>query len=157
MSRCVVINGFWHVSFTVRNLEASVAWYTDVLGLIYVRGQEQANEYTARLVGFADVHLKVAQLRVPGVAVPRSQHHIELVEYVYPPGAAIPLDTNRVGVGHWAFQVADLQAEYERLRELGVQFKSPPNAITAGVNQGGWAVYFTDPDGITLEMVQPPP
>ena len=28
---------------------------------------------------------------------------------------------------------------------------------TTGVNQGGWAVYLTDPDGITLELVQPPP
>jgi hypothetical protein len=42
------------------------------------------------------------------------------------------------------------------MKALGVQFKSEPNYITAGVNKGGWAVYFTDPDGITLEMVQPP-
>jgi lactoylglutathione lyase len=53
--------------------------------------------------------------------------------------------------------VTNLQAEYERLKALGVRFKSEPNAITAGVNQGGWAVYFTDPDGITLELIQPPP
>lgn len=152
-----MITGFWHVSFTVSNLEASVRWYTEVLGLEYVRGQEQANEYTARLVGFPGVHLKVAQLRVPGLAVPRSFHHIELIEYVHPRGESIPLDTNRTGVGHWAFEVTDLQAAYDRLKALGVQFKSEPNAITAGVNTGGWAVYFTDPDGITLELIQPPP
>jgi len=59
------VRGFWHVSFTVSNLEASVKWYTEVLGLEYVRGQEHHNEYTARLVGYPDAHLKVAQLRVP--------------------------------------------------------------------------------------------
>jgi catechol 2,3-dioxygenase-like lactoylglutathione lyase family enzyme len=150
-----MIQGFWHVSFTVSNLEQSVQWYTAVLGLEYVRGQEQANQYTARLAGFPSVHLKVAQLRVPGLAVPRSMHHIELVEYVTPRGEAIPLDTNRTGVGHWAFQVDDLHAEYARMKALGVHFKSEPNHITAGVNKGGWAVYFSDPDGITLEMVQP--
>jgi catechol 2,3-dioxygenase-like lactoylglutathione lyase family enzyme len=151
-----MMQGFWHVSFTVSNLERAVQWYTEVLGMEYVRGQEQANEYTARLVGFPDVHLKVAQLRVPDMATPRSLHHVELVEYVHPRGAAIPLDTNRTGVGHWAFQVTDLHAEYARMKALGVHFKSEPNAITAGVNKGGWAVYFTDPDGITHELVQPP-
>jgi lactoylglutathione lyase len=151
-----MIQGLWHASFTVSNLERSVQWYAEVLGLEYVRGQEQANPYTARLVGFADVHLKVAQLRIPGMATPRSLHHIELIEYVHPRGEPIPLDTNRTGVGHWAFQVDDLRAEYERMVALGVQFKSTPNEIMAGVNQGGWAVYFLDPDGITLEMVQPP-
>ena len=95
-----MIQGFWHVSFTVSNIEAAVKWYTQVLGLEYVRGQEQANEYTARLVAFPEAHLKVAQLRVPGETIPLSRHHIELVEYVHPRGEDIPLDTNRAGVGH---------------------------------------------------------
>ena len=90
-----MIRGFWHVSFTVSNLEASVKWYTEMLGLEYVRKQEQANPYTDRLVGFKDAHLKVAQLRVPGETVPTSRHHIELVEYVHPRGEDVPLDTNR--------------------------------------------------------------
>jgi hypothetical protein len=25
------------------------------------------------------------------------------------------------------------------------------------VNKGGYTIYFTDPDGITLELLQPPP
>ena len=84
-------------------------------------------------------------------------HHIEIIEYVNPRGEDIPLDTNRTGVGHWAFQVDDLQREYERLKALGVHFKSEPNYIAEGVNKGGYAAYFTDPDGITLELIQPPP
>ena len=86
-----MIQGFFHVSFTVSNLEASVKWYTEVLGLEYVRGQAQHNAYTAKLVGYPEAHLKVAQLRVPGQTVPISRHHIELVEYVHPRGADIPL------------------------------------------------------------------
>jgi len=38
-----------------------------------------------------DVHLKVAQLRVPGETIPLSRHHIELAEYVHPRGEDIPL------------------------------------------------------------------
>lgn len=153
-----MIQGFWHVSFTVSDIEASVKWYTEVLGLEYVRGQTQHNVYTSKLVGFPEAHLKVAQLSVPGAAMPVSRHHIELVEYVHPRGEDIPLDTNRTGVGHWAFVVDDLQAEFKRLKALGVQFKAEaPVAIEEGVNKGGYTIYFIDPDGITLELLQPPP
>jgi lactoylglutathione lyase len=153
-----MILGFWHVSFTVSNLDASVKWYTEVLGLEFVRGQVQHNEYTSKLVAFPDAHLKVAQLRVPGQTTPISRHHIELVEYVHPRGEDIPLDTNRTGVAHWAFMVDDIHAEFDRLKALGVEFKAEkPVAIEAGVNKGGYTIYFLDPDGITLELQQPPP
>jgi len=152
-----MIQGFWHVAFTVRDLESSVKWYTEALGLEYVRGQVQENEYTSRLVGFPNARLKVALLRVPGQPLGLSGHHIELIEYERPRGEDIPLDTNRTGVGHWAFEVDDLQAEFNRLKALGVRFKSEtPNQITEGVNRGGCSVYFLDPDGITLELLQPP-
>lgn len=153
-----MITGLWHVSFTVSNLETSVKWYTEVLGLAYVRGQEQHNEYTAKLVAFPNAHLKIAQLAIPGVTVPISRHHIELVEYVSPRGDDIPLDTNRTGVGHWAFIVDDIHKEFERLKALGVRFKADrPIAIEHGVNKGGYTIYFLDPDGITLELLQAPP
>jgi len=80
------------------------------------------------------------------------------VEYVHPRGEDIPLDTNRTGVGHWAFVVDDIHTEFDRLKALGVYFKADaPIAIEAGVNKGGYTIYFTDPDGITLELLQPPP
>jgi lactoylglutathione lyase len=153
-----MMHGFWHVSFTVSNIDVSVRWYTEVLGLEFVRSQVQKNEYTNKLVDFPDAHLKVAQLRVPGATIPLSRHHIELVEYVNPRGADIPLDTNRTGVGHWAFMVDDIHAEFKRLKALGVTFKAEkPIAIEEGVNKGGYTIYFLDPDGITLELIQPPP
>ena len=152
-----MIRGLWHVSFTVSNLERSVEWYTKVLGLEYVRGQVQDNEYSRRLVGFADARLKVAQLRIPNLTIPISRHHIELVEYEQPRGAGIPLQTNSPGVGHWAFVVDDIHAELARLKSHGVRFKSEsPNLVTEGVNRGGYTIYFLDPDGITLELMQPP-
>ena len=152
-----MICGFWHVSFTHSNLEEAVKWYTEVLGLEFVRGQVQDNDYTRQLVGMPGARLKVAQLRVPGQTIPVGRHHIELVEYEHPRGEPVPLDTNRPGVAHWAFIVDDIHAEFARLRALGVQFKSAaPNPITAGVNKGGYAIYFYGPDGITLELMQPP-
>jgi lactoylglutathione lyase len=123
-----------------------------------VRDQVQKNAYTDKLVGYKDAYLKVAQLRVPGATIPMSRHHIELVEYIHPRGEDILLDTNRTGVGHWAFMVDDIHAEFKRLKALGVTFKAEkPIAIEEGVNKGGYTIYFLDPDGITLELIQPPP
>ncbi len=51
--------------------------------------------------------------------------------------------------------VDDLDATYAELRARGVRFKSAPVDITHGRNAGAKAVYFFDPDDITLEMIQP--
>jgi len=56
-----------------------------------------------------------------------------------------------------AFTVEDIHAEYNRLLRAGVKFRSEPIPITAGINKGGATVYFLDPDGVTLELLQPPP
>jgi catechol 2,3-dioxygenase-like lactoylglutathione lyase family enzyme len=96
-------------------------------------------------------------LRIPNLTIPVSRHHIELVEYEQPRGTAGALETNRPGVGHWAIVVDDIHAEVARLKALGVRFMSEtPNLITEGANRGGYTIYFLDPDGITLELMQPP-
>lgn len=152
-----LICGLWHTSFTVADLERSLAFYRDLLGLEVVVSQEQDNAYTRRLVGMADARLRVAQLRVPGAALGPSGHHLELVEYLAPRDEPLQVRTSRPGAPHLAFVVRDLPTIYRRLLEAGVPFVSPPVAIEAGVNGGGMTVYLRDPDGITLELVQPPP
>ena len=137
-------------------MDRSVDFYTRVLGLELVHRQEQSNAYTANLVGFPDASLRIAQLRVPGQPRGVSSHDLELVEYVVPRGAPHGGGRNRPGASHLALTVEDALGEYDRLRDEGVRFVSPPQAITAGVNKGGYTCYFLDPDEITLELVQPP-
>jgi len=147
-----------HFSFTVSDIERSIAWYTEVLGLELVHRQRQENEYTQVLVGIPGAVLEVAQFAVPGVPPARSTHMLELVEYVTPLGERFgELPTNSVGCAHLALMVTDIHERYERMRGLGVAFANPPVAITAGANTGGFACYFRDPDGITLELMQPAP
>ncbi|GAB4550259.1 MAG: hypothetical protein OHK0023_15910 [Anaerolineae bacterium] len=148
---------YWHFSFTVADIERSVDFYTRVIGMELVHRQEQANEYTARLVAYPNAHLKVAQLHIPSLTKQRSGHLLELVEYVNPRCEPTDTATCRPGSAHLAFQVQDAWAEYHRMVGLGVRFKSEPNAITAGINKGGFTCYFLDPDDITLEIIQAPP
>lgn len=150
------MNGVWHFSFTVADIERSIDFYGRVLGLELIHQQEQANDYTAALVGFPGASLRIAQLRVPGQPRGISSHDLELVEYVVPAGEPHGGGRNRPGSSHLAFTVEDAIAEHERLTAEGVRFVSAPQAITAGVNKGGYTCYFLDPDDITLELVQPP-
>lgn len=150
-------NGVWHASFTVSNMDASLAFYCDLLGLELMHRQVQHNEYTAKLVGFEGAHLDVAMLRIPNAFVGPSNHHLELVEYIHPRGEKTDVTTNRPGSPHLAFVTDDIHRDYAKLSAAGVRFKAPePVAIVAGINQGGFTVYFLDPDDITLEMLQPP-
>jgi lactoylglutathione lyase len=147
----------WHFSFTVADIERSVEFYRDVLGMELVHRQEQSNAYTRKFVGYPDAHLKVAQLRIKGRETGRSGHLLELVEYVAPKGQKVDTRTPNPGTAHLAFEVDDIQAEYRRMVALGVRFRSEPVAIEAGINKGGHTVYFLDPDDITLEILEPPP
>jgi catechol 2,3-dioxygenase-like lactoylglutathione lyase family enzyme len=148
--------GVWHFSFTVSDLDRSIAFYRDLLGLQLVHTQEQDNAYTRRLVGLPDAVLRVAQLAVPGQPKAISTHDLELVEYVRPRGERRDGRICDPGAPHLALTVLDARATYERLVEAGIPFVSSPNAITAGVNEGGYACYFLDPDDIVLELLQPP-
>ncbi|MCL2730297.1 MAG: VOC family protein [Actinomycetia bacterium] len=151
-----MLHGVWHFSFTVADIERSVDFYTRLLGFDHIHSQEQRGGYTSRLVGYPDAHLRIAQLAVPGRAPGLSTHDLELVQYVSPAGTRQDPEIRHPGAAHLALTVDDIHELYERLTAAGVRFYSPPNAITAGVNEGGWTCYFEDPDRIVLELVQPP-
>jgi catechol 2,3-dioxygenase-like lactoylglutathione lyase family enzyme len=149
--------GIWHFSFTVSDLDGAVDFYTRLLGFKCIHTQRQANEYTRSLVGYEDADLRVAQLVVPGQPRGLSTHDLELVEYLTPKGSRGDHNICNPGQAHLALTVEDVMADYDRLRGAGVEFFSTPNLITAGVNEGGYAVYFYGFDHLVHELVQPPP
>jgi catechol 2,3-dioxygenase-like lactoylglutathione lyase family enzyme len=146
-----VVKKMYHTSFTVGNLERSLTFYRNLLGLEVVTQQEGTAPYLSTMTGFPACHLKVAFLRAPG-----SDHLFELIEYVNPQGTPAVTPTCNPGSAHIAFLVDDLQACYKRLKEQGVRFRSEPVSITAGRHKGGYALYMLDPDGLTVELMQLP-
>lgn len=150
-----MINSIWHFSWTVRDIETSVAFYTERLGLELVHRQRQDNDYTRRLVNMPDAVLEVAMLRVPGHPTAVSGHHIELVQYISPVGDPIDTNTSNPGVPHIAFAVDDIDEMIDRLH--GTQPLPAPIDVVEGRNTGGRVIYLRDPDGVVIEFVQPPP
>ncbi|MER9189631.1 VOC family protein [Mesorhizobium australicum] len=131
-------------------------FYTDLLGLEVIHTQIQDNEYTRKLVGIEGAILKAVLLKVPSLDAGLSGHIIELMEYIQPKGVKIDTKPCNVGAAHFAFGTRDVRAMYEKMSAAGVEFVSEPVAITAGINQGGFTCYLHDPDGYTLELMQPP-
>jgi catechol 2,3-dioxygenase-like lactoylglutathione lyase family enzyme len=150
------VRSVWHAGFSVRDIEASIAFWTEAIGLVLRHRQIQENEYTSLLVGYPDVRLSVAQLRLPDGGFGASGHVIELIEYQRPVGDDPAPENARIGSGHIALEVDDIDAMRERCERMGAVFLSPTLDITAGINRGGKAVYGRAPDGITFELVQPP-
>ena len=150
-----MINGIFHFSFTVDNIEKSKDFYTRVIGLELVHEARHNLPYTSRQVGFANADLRMAAFRIRGVMPQSSTHVLELIEYVEPKGGKTDTATNYTGAAHMAFVVDDIFAEYERMKALGVRFRSEPVRIEGGPNEGGYTVYFLDCDDITLELVEP--
>jgi catechol 2,3-dioxygenase-like lactoylglutathione lyase family enzyme len=141
-----------HTGYTVSDLDRSRVFYRDRLGLEVIATQEKEGGYLAAIVGYPDAHVRMAHLRVPG-----GEHVLELFEYLAPEGDKAQVEPRNVGASHLCFVVDDLRALYETLQDEGLTaFVSPPVEVDTGINRGGLALYLRDPDGITVELFQPP-
>ena len=152
-----------HHSFTVSDMDRSLQFYRDLLGLELIQDAVRADlKAYDRIVGYPKVELRIVMLRVPlsrrtgeGRGEGESDFILELIEYRNPRAQIRELQNYYVGASHVCFLVDDIQAEYKRLSAAGVRFNSPPVEIVRDGRRMGAALYLFDPDGITVELEQP--
>lgn len=149
------VRSIFHVGFVVGDLDASIRFYRDGLGLVLRHRQLQHNAYTRTLVGYPDALLEVAQFNLAEGDPPASGHILELVSYAQPASGPADRERNTLGVGHLAFIVDNIHEFATHLQAFGAELVNEPVRISAGINEGGWSVYLRDPDGVNLELVQP--
>ena len=143
------VSGVSHFGIQVDDLDRSVAFYRDLIGLEYVADWVRDQEYIRELVGYPGVELHVAVLRLP-----QSDAFLEILEYRNVPRKAVDTGTANPGTAHLCFYVDDLDAVYARLTAAGVRSLSEVKVPTAGPNTGGKVVYMLDPDGIRVELLE---
>jgi len=144
------MKGLHHVGITVKDLDASIRFYHDVLGLQF--SNEPSPWFDAPELGPA-VGVPGAALRQ--VSMVLGDTTLELLEYKSPPSeTAEPLKSNSVGASHVAFRVEDIEATKAELEAKGISFYSDVNVVDEGVLAGWRWVYFEDPDGYPLELVE---
>ena len=59
------VDAVYHTGFTVSDIERSIAFYRDLLGLTLFRRQQGTAPYLSAITGFAGVRLEVALLQTP--------------------------------------------------------------------------------------------
>jgi catechol 2,3-dioxygenase-like lactoylglutathione lyase family enzyme len=131
------ISGIDHIGITVRDMDASVRFYRDLLGLNMV----------------CDVEIPHRSGRAPGIYL-RShlRRRFALFETGSGPNLALnghpgdelpgePLPADGVGINHVSLVVSDLAALTKRLTEAGIDSPGP-----------GW---FVDPDGTLVQFEEP--
>jgi catechol 2,3-dioxygenase-like lactoylglutathione lyase family enzyme len=139
-----------HVGITVKDLEASIRFYHDVLGLQF--SNEPSPWFEGEQLGQA-VGVPGGALRQVSLLLGDSM--LELLEYKSPPSdTAGPLTSNSLGASHVAFLVDDIAAKKGELEAKGIEFYSEVNVVDAGVLAGWRWAYFEDPDGYPLELVE---
>lgn len=143
------ITGVHHTGIIVKNLDKSIYFYHDLLGLEF---QNEPSPW------FSGPELEQG-VGVPGgtlrqVSLLAGDHMVELVEYGNTPDGIEPEPQNRVGAMHVALRVDDAEATKRELEAKGVKFLSEVNTVDEGVLAGWRWVYFLDPDGITVELVE---
>jgi catechol 2,3-dioxygenase-like lactoylglutathione lyase family enzyme len=151
----VSITGFFHGGIAVREMERSLAFYRDALGLeVHFDVTLSTADYVRSVLGIEITDARVVYLRIPGTA----GVFLELVEYHgaeqrdHEPRAWDP------GTGHLCFHVSDAAAVHARAIALGHESRSAAAVeIPAGPNKGGFAAYLLDPDGYHIELFQRPP
>ena len=140
-----------HTGITVSNLERSLAFWRDVLGFELSHRVDQKGELAAEITGVPDAEISLAVLKAPG-------HKIELLQYTAPADRKqhVDLRTCDVGSVHLALTVDDLDAVLEKIAASGWKAGRKPQTLTTGPNAGKRVMYVRDPDGTTIEFMQPP-
>ena len=140
-----------HTGITVSNLERSLAFWRDVLGFELSHTAHQTGELAREITGVTGAEIKLAVLKTPG------GHKIELLEYLASPdrkhAGVRPCD---VGHAHVALLVDNLDAILDKIGASGWRAAGEPQTLKTGPNAGKRVVYVRDPDGTTIEFMEPP-
>lgn len=149
-----MIGQIYHVGLTVSDLDRSVAFYRDVLGLRYQGELLMEGKETEAMFRRENCRARVAYLNGS------DRLHmlpVELIQFVEDEIHRTPMDLFTTSISELCFYTEDANGAYQKLVEQGVECFSAPQKFD--FRQEGFgrskAFYLRDPDGIILEIMQP--
>ena len=145
-----MILGVDHASFTVSDMERTIDFYRDVLGMKVAYDSLEAGVENKGPICDMITGCPGTEQRIVYVTVGKSK--IELVEYK-PTGKALRDNkASDTGSAHVCFRTDDIAGLYDKLVAYGVRVHCEPQG--RGPRK---VMYFRDPDGIILEAIEGPP
>ena len=149
-----MLKQIYHVGLTVSDLDKSVAFYRDVLGLKYQGEILMEGPETDAMFARENCKIRVAYLNgSDDVMAPP----VELICFVDSEAEKDMGDLHKTSISELCFYVEDIYAVYEKLVENNVVCLSAPQSFDFTKDGFGKskALYLRDPDGIVLELMMP--
>ena len=143
-----MIHGINHVAISTADIERLSAFYMDLLGFeeVFRLNWDVGHEVLDSITGLRDSSARIIMLKCGNAC-------IELFEYASPPPK--PGDPARPvcdhGITHVCLQVTDIEQEYQRLKDAGMEFHCAPQTLGDLA-----ATYGRDPDGNVVELLEAP-
>jgi len=156
---------FDHVGITVRDVERSLRFYTEFLGMSVrpmrgdalpsdgTPGQAESGVIAVRSETFDELtNAHGTEIKFVNLQSENGAFTLQLIEYVVGGTGALELGHSRVGSVHLDVFVDDVDAMYDDLLARGdVEITSPLVQIAPGIR----AFYIADPDGVPIQFAQP--
>lgn len=148
-----MINEVAHIGITISDMERSIAFYRDVLGLKFLGELVMEGPETDELFNLKNAKLRVAYLN-------GSEHimapAIELIQFVNNETVIDEMSLFKTSISEICFRTDDIDQVYKHLIDNGVKCLSAPQAFdfTSDGFSKSKAIYFKDPDGIILELME---
>lgn len=142
-----------HIGITVSNIERSINFYRDILGLKFIGEAVMEGKETDALFAMDNCKVKIAYLNGSDniIAPP-----IELLEFISPETIKSESKLNKISASEICFRVENIDKVYKHLIDNNAECLSAPQEFdlaSYGFSKSK-ALYFKDPDGIILELME---
>jgi len=134
-----------HMGIVVSDMEKSLKFYRDLLGLKVKSLVDEEGEFLDNMLAHENVKNKVAKLY--------AKNGNALVELIDSKSYGNKKDRDffTIGASHFALTVDDLNETYDYLIKNGVKFTAPPQQSPDGFAK---VTFCEDPDGTLIELVE---
>jgi len=142
-----------HTCFVVEEIERSLAFYRDLLGMTVERDTLLEGPEIARAWGLKDTRYRLVYLGIGD-----NRHALELMQFHQPLSRQAKRSLTDIGTVHLGCIVNDLGKMYRELSAKGVKFTCPP--IYRGERPyplSRKVAIMLDPDGNLVELIERAP
>ena len=108
-----MVKGYRHTGIICKDLEKSLEFYKDFLGLRVIQDFWDDSEYINKITGIKGANIHMIKLKADDGSI------VELLDYVTHPTELLEQEIYNVGACHFAFQVYDIE---QALRSITDKF-----------------------------------
>ena len=136
-----------HVGLGVSDMDRSLAFYRDLLGMEIIMDLDISDDRIAKVIGVPGAKCHIVHLKL-------GDNVLELFQYFNPVGKNRTKELQQYDqcFTHIGFEIDDFHKHIAQLKKHNIEFLGEPQEFRPNV----WIAYFRGPDGEVCEFRQQP-